>query len=206
MINDKYLKPLLVVMLFITANCFAQRPVKKSHYLDKFPIMIETWDSSAHVFRDSLVRSDWRIFYDTQLTHLMADLYVVGDTLYCINYYRNGNKKSDMRFIDLLEVRYHAEWCENGQLKIERKNFFDRLQTFTVYYCSGRKYQEFDIYRGAESWGTARCWYENGQLAWEVVYPEFDYATYHSGLLKHERISESFWDSTGVRTKTNVYK
>jgi antitoxin component YwqK of YwqJK toxin-antitoxin module len=183
----------------------AQRQIKKVHYLDKFPVAYEKWDSSAYVFADSVVNCDWQVFYDVSFKIKMADFYLKGDTIYQINYYRNGNKKSDLRCVDTHDTRYHAQWCENGHLIIERKDFYDRLQTFTFYYCSGQKYQEYLIYRGMDAWGTMRCWHENGQLAWETVYPEFDYVSYNSGLLKNQKISEVFWDSTGVETKRITY-
>lgn len=137
------------------------------------------------------------IFYDREFKNLMTEKFQLGDTTYRRQYYRNGQKKNETRSVNEWELVYDASWCENGQLIVERKDFSDRLQTFTFYYCNGKIKQQFQTYGGLDSWGTIRGWHENGQPSFEIQYPEFDEKLYQAGELKHNIIREIHRDVNG---------
>jgi tetratricopeptide (TPR) repeat protein len=146
-----------------------------------------------------LKRNDLELYFDTEFNNIQSEWYTKRDTTYNVQYYRNGQRKSEDRSVFYSWV-YNAEWCENGQLKnlfhpnYTRKNY----TSDSTFYCNGQKSWQGNTCSG-KYWGTELRWYENGQLMSKRLYTKFNKELHSSGELENILIDESYWDEIGNR-------
>tara|TARA_R110002096_G_scaffold384852_2_gene578709 strand:+ start:998 stop:1618 length:621 start_codon:yes stop_codon:yes gene_type:complete len=130
--------------------------------------------------------------------------YYKNDTLFCIDYYSNNNKKKvSIYLVDtlnngIIESISEGFWCREGQLIVRvQLNTFEP-QTITNYYCNGNKKNQMLVssrYRYGVS-GKMISWYENGQIKFENYYDDKGYKT---GKWK-------YWKEDGTLDRIEIYK
>jgi len=88
------------------------------------------------------------------------------------DFYDNGNKKTIELFEQIKDkkiVRYHKEFYENKQLKVEGSIKNDKREGhWTYYYENGNKWSEGNYINGLAN-GKFTQYYENGKL-WMYTY------------------------------------
>ncbi|MFN0030600.1 MAG: hypothetical protein ACKVOR_00425 [Flavobacteriales bacterium] len=198
-------------LLFHYAILQGQTDSKKVYYLDTNYVdfyedcyyegcKAKICDTIYSLHYDKRYLGNWQVFYDATLSNLQSESYTRNDTVFDIQYHRNGMKKSEIREVDHLWI-YHAEWCGNGQAIVPPHNpNLTGFAEYSRYYCNGQKEWEGLIANG-QVYGTERRWYENGGLQSEKTFTAYnqdvDWLEQGESIL----ICEKYWDEHGNETE-----
>ena len=126
------------------------------------------------------------------------------DTLHCIDYYPNKNKKKVSTYLvdtlnnGIIEGVSESFWCESGQLITKVKLNSLEPQVVTNYYCDGKKKNQM-LYSSKFRYGVSgkmMSWYDNRQIEFENIYDK-----------KGDKNGEwKYWKKDGTLDKIEIYK
>lgn len=161
-------------------------------------------DTTYSIRYSLLEKADWVIYWDQALTVKAGEVYRTNDSLYKINYYPSGQKKSESRETGWINLWvYDAEWWENGQLKHCANPNDTNYRTATTYHSNGVKSWEANLWNG-RAWGLETSWYENGQKSDEYYHTMFDQDRARKGDYYSEELGSKHWDKKGNEIITDV--
>ena len=141
-------------------------------------------------------------------------LFAVSATLcLCVNaevkteFYKNGQKKTEINLVDGMRQGVATWWHENGQKEFE-VNYVDGMwqEVATWWHENGQKKAEIN-YKDGKEHGLRTDWYENGQKEFEVNYVDGmrqEVATWwHENGQKKAEINYKDGKEHGLRTQWN---